>query len=379
MLKLRLAALFESIGTPVLVLSFFKKTLGYKVMLNVLVPLVGAMHAAFDRRLAKWTAPLGLLGCYGIALGSFNGSPHQMARSVQLLLIFFFLNFLLFNGSKKVFINAAKAISVLSLIWPFIEMMFGHNPIARKLLGVTLYRYGGIVGEPNFSAGIALGAICILGLSKKWWWSLPGLFSLFFYVSRSSVVGIALITLLVAAYFFSKKLSRVLGMMLIIGSIIYPFIVGHLDIFLKDEKQIDRINIMTSRRYELQSTYYKMAIENPLGVGYFENVKSLKEFDNPRTLAKYREPHHYFLHVLVDLGFPGLLLISGFFILFYSFSSRVMLLETLVWAGFFGSYNFFNGIHETMIYIFMAFILCSGSFSKDNFLKQFWYYLRPKS
>jgi len=338
-------------------LMFLKKPFSLFLGLNVLAPLLGLFHFVTVRKIVKWSIPLGLLGFYSLLLGIWNGETTSIARSVQLILIFCFFNFLLYNTNRKMIIEATKLISISCFVIPFFEFIFLIDlPIPRTIFGFNFLRYDGIIGEPNFSAAVGLGAAVILFLDRKWKWAMPAAISLFFLVSRSSIMAVVIILTLILIYKISMNLAKYVSLSILLMSAIWPIFIGVGSDYISPKLE-KKVNSMSSNRFTFQMSYWGVVKENPLGVGFFNSTKSLKEYSERNSpLHKYREPHHFFLHTLVDLGWVGFSLSVLFLLLFFNRAFEIDSFATVVFVGFFSMFNFLNGLHDLMIYLMMAYV-----------------------
>lgn len=332
---------------------------------NLLAPFIGGVYFFKNKKINKDFIPLFCMVVIGL-ISVLNLPDYSrfisILRLTQLVLFFFFSMWLCTEFKSEDPIVLCKLIFYLILIVFFIEIIFIGNHGYRNFFGISLPRYRGVVGEPNFTALLLLGLSLIFLFYKCYMYAFLASVLIFLTANRSSFLSLFLFIALFFCYNkINKKLSFFMVMLCLVTIFIYPFILLFIDQYLSLDTQIF-LNRISSLRYYLHLYYTDVGIKNWMfGVGYFNG----KSFITIQELVSYGlidkdvklEQHNTFLQIFSEFGIFGYALFCMFFVNILKKSLAIDYSLFLSFSCFLFSLLFVNALHEPILYIYISLIL----------------------
>lgn len=297
-------------------------------------------------------SPLLYFTYLGLGFISFMWSTNPGFSALQwfmtfqsLVFAFFFVKSLkvlevFFKGNRiRLYHLLGNAVFVLQLVF-VIGMWVNPDAFFRLTNGGEEARLGGVMMNPNELGMLAgVGVACLIfdlyDTRKKIW---PGikilviLYALFMTGSRSSLVGVLLIT------FFHINQTKRKGLKLaIIGMVllVVPFAVQQIILKGGDKERMEEVLTLTGRLPFWQALINEGLPREPmLGFGFMRI--DYKEFFQSTHTYPGKMTHNTFMQVLMNLGFIGLILVlfQVFFtirgILAMETKSRLVLIGILI-------------------------------------------------
>lgn len=325
------------------------------------MPLIGAFHFVFNRKINKLVIPLIAIFIYSLIQSLVMKDLNAMARSVQGILMVFFSQFLAEYFKENEIINLIRSSLIFSVLYYLLEYLLIPNlPLKEVVSGLTLVRFSGIVGESNFSALLLFG----MGAFSLYFKRL-GLFALSFLLvlPLMSRMGILLFVLILVLYFINsfikihvKKISY-LSLSIILLS---PMIMGLLDSFLSEESCL-LMSKITNGRFAIASGYWKMFLDHPFGVGYYNGPELILKYLPVKYNLGQFDFHHHSLYVqtLSEFGIIGHLLLGYFFYQLISTACKRDTFFALMWIVLLFGMSSLNSYSEFVFYLFIAWTLDS--------------------
>ncbi|MBT3981973.1 MAG: hypothetical protein HOE90_11500 [Bacteriovoracaceae bacterium] len=347
-------------------LSVFKQTLGFKMYLNIILPLLGGFQFLRDRSPIRLLLPFQILLLINLAVVVFKGEYQAIPRLGQLWCLLYFCSFIEKQMPKEILDKSIKLIAVMGFLFIFVEMIFGP-PLEGYIpfLKTDFTRQYGIYGEPNFSAMLMFGVALYLIVFGFYKFSLLAIIALVFTVSKGTMLAL----LLFFALFSLKKLKRLQTWALNILMIVFLFI--PLPIYMSGKMlsypQKLFMHQLTSKRYFLFLPYIKMGIDHPLGVGYFQGPKYIANYQKSE-ISEFSEEqkarilalqqHSIFVQIFSEFGLIGYLIFS--FQLWWLFKISLKNREYEISAAFvsvLAGFSLLNGLSEMTLYLFIGLIM----------------------
>ncbi|MFN0292448.1 O-antigen ligase family protein [Pedobacter helvus] len=283
----------------------------------------GALNAVTFKNVFS---PLLYLTYLGLGFVSFMWSTNPGFSALQwfmtfqsLVFAFFFIKSLkvlevFFQGNQiKLYHLLGNAVFVLQLVF-VVGMWLNPEVFFRLTNGGEEARLGGVMMNPNELGMLAgVGVACLIfdlyDTRNKIWpviKILVILYALFMTGSRSSLVGVMLIT------FFHINQTKKRGLKLaIIGLVllVIPFAVQQIILKGGDQKRMEEVLTLTGRLPFWQALINEGLPREPmLGFG-FMRIDYKEYFQSTHTYPG-KMTHNTFMQVLMNLGFIGLIIVA---------------------------------------------------------------------
>lgn len=308
------------LGFLVVLLSFFKQPLGVGIFLNVLPVLWGATSLFYIRSISVYWLPLlCLLASNFLANLLYQGDAISYARTLQALLLLMFSVYL--SKRLEMFDRRFFALVIaLAFVLFAIELALNVR-YARELFGFAVPRLAGFHGDPNYNS-VLIGTMMVLSvfLRRK-----VGLEAIVLFIlllpgfSRGAFLGAVGFFLTVFAYTYVPRLVRLLSLLLLLALFSQPFVIELLFRTLDNETLI-LANALSSDRVAHWRAYTDIALDNPLGVGYFvgQNIESAYLNNELFKYVKPQQAHSMYFSTIADFGSVGYFFLFSFFALIYT-------------------------------------------------------------
>lgn len=245
-------------------------------------------------------------------------------------------NSLSLSSKKMMFINSSYVFGTSMFISILASDIFPNIPyivfMEKQTLLMSINRFSGLNGDPNYFNQLILIAICLLfaALLKvknnyKWVLFLLYMFLIisgFRSVSKSYALSIIVVFIMTLYYknklvsFKSelinvKALKLLLSFSLFVAGIISLFILSKFVVMPVFQARTDTDDILTGRG-DIWIHYLKLLYQNPeillTGVGFSNNAAILG-----KHFGIYMVPHNVYLEILVDCGLIVICLLFLFF------------------------------------------------------------------
>lgn len=288
-------------------LAILKQPFQKKLYLQGLFPLLGLYNLTVARSFSKTELILYILPLYGFVLAALNGSLAQAVRSFQLALIISAFHWICRKMDDAKLFHWLKIIAVSTLTLSIVEFLF-FDPYVQGFQvenGLPFDRYGGVLGEPNYSAFISICSILLFAYLRKYWWVLLHIPPLLLVGSRTGYACLAIFLLaqLVSLFNYRKLLAFLSSLFIVVYSGL-PLVVHRFDAWLPTG-WFEKANYILSERLSVSVAYSLMFWRHPWGVGYFNGKEALKLEDHFFPLAFSQQQHSLMLQILSELGWVG--------------------------------------------------------------------------
>lgn len=253
------------------------------------------------------------------------------------------LNFNSISSKKQILFKSSYVFGTSMFISILVSDIFPNIPyivfLEKQTLLMSINRFSGLNGDPNYFNQLILIAICLLFASllkvenkNKWLLILLYLFLLlngFRSISKSYAISIIVVFILSLYYknklvSFKSKLINVKALKLLVSFSL--FVAGIISIFILSkyvvipvfQARTDTNDILTGRG-DIWIHYLKLLSQNPeiilTGVGFSNNAAILS-----KQFGIYMVPHNVYIEILVDCG---LIVICLLFLFFREISSNL--------------------------------------------------------
>ena len=246
------------------------------------------------------------------------------------------LNFNSISSKKQILFKSSYVFAMSMFISILVSDIFPNIPyivfLEKQTLLMSINRFSGLNGDPNYFNQLILIAICLLFASllkvenkNKWLLILLYLFLLlngFRSISKSYAISIIVVFILSLYYknklvSFKSKLINVKALKLLVSFSL--FVAGIISIFILSkyvvipvfQARTDTNDILTGRG-DIWIHYLKLLSQNPeiimTGVGFSNNAAILS-----KQFGIYMVPHNVYIEILVDCGLIVICLLFLFF------------------------------------------------------------------
>lgn len=246
------------------------------------------------------------------------------------------LNFNSLSSKKQMLFNSSYVFSMSMFISILSSDIFPNIPyivsMEKQTLLMSINRFSGLNGDPNYFNQLILVAICLLFASllkvenkNKWLLLILYLFLIlsgFRSVSKSYALSIIVVFILTLYYknkllpfkfklINVKALKLLLSFSLFVAGIISLFLLSKFVVIPVFQARTDTNDILTGRG-DIWIYYLKLLYQNPgillTGVGFSNNAAILG-----KHFGIYMVPHNVYLEILVDCGLIVICLLFLFF------------------------------------------------------------------
>lgn len=246
------------------------------------------------------------------------------------------LNFNSISSKKQILFKSSYVFAMSMFISILVSDIFPNTPyivfLEKQTLLMSINRFSGLNGDPNYFNQLILIAICLLFASllkvenkNKWLLILLYLFLLlngFRSISKSYAISIIVVFILSLYYknklvSFKSKLINVKALKLLVSfslfvaAIISIFILSKYVVIPVFQARTDTNDILTGRG-DIWIHYLKLLSQNPeiimTGVGFSNNAAILS-----KQFGIYMVPHNVYIEILVDCGLIVICLLFLFF------------------------------------------------------------------
>lgn len=314
---LSLSSFLPVLLSPIKLLPFLGKTYFQGFYL-----VYGFSYGLLKHRIDKRLRFGYLLVVYSMLLGLFyffkNSQSISLLRSLQLLSLFFFTQFLVDSFNQKKWKLTSVLIGFFSLTYYCIEIIFTAPLGGRSFL--IIERYLHLVGEPNYSAFFFTCFFAISLLNRQ------ELMMVFWFIltlltfSRTPLLFYTCFVLLYSlVYFFRNNVGTLLKIVLVL--IFLQPLSMYLLYKYSSPGFLNKLETVTTRFY-IQPIYFKVFVDNPLGVGLskgYENFPRYLNEERDYLVSKVglkrvdkNEQHSTYVQILTELGIVGYLLFCLF-------------------------------------------------------------------
>lgn len=237
---------------------------------------------------------------------------------------------------------------VMVLVWA-VELMLPEPLFTRRLLGETVQRQGGLIGDPNYSA-MLYGVIAIL-LTRRppRALAIPPLLLALPTLSRGVVVALLawLLTLV------SGRRRATVAVTLIVLLLLQPAIVAVI-LAITGELTQSALARESSERIVIWSAYLQMGVSHPFGVGYFvgpDLSPALAPVGHPRSA------HSLYMQVFGEFGWLGYLIFASFLLHLVLRVARHCPAELPLVAFLLSGYALVNGLSDWAFWVPVGYLL----------------------
>ncbi|MCB0393893.1 MAG: O-antigen ligase family protein [Bdellovibrionales bacterium] len=350
-------------------IGVLKRVLLKKTFFQVLPVAFG--YADFLRnkfRVVPASVPLALMVAVGIIpILKLGIGPEPFFRLLQLLGMILFMSYLVRNLRESHLTKLISALLIIHVLTLALDLVWGSTPWRREFFGISIYRFPGIVGEPNFSSALLVGLLGIsLALNQKGL-AAASFLSILPTWSRAGILGsVLLATLHFVRPRLSKRTQMALGLVGTLGFLLAPFLI-HILFQFSSPETATRLSSMSPRFFQIPS-YVDLAIDNPLGVGYRQGGAHVRPYVD-RNMVKvdrspmYSEQHNLYVQVISEFGFLGFILFGIFLVTITKRSSLNQFRFLPVWLTTLFMFSFTNGLSELIFYLAAA---CTYGLATDK-------------
>lgn len=343
-------------------LSSIKKLAYKNVYLNALPLFLGLLNL-FRLKVNRYIFILLLIfPIYGFFLVPFSLNPvESLFRNSQLFLMLLFSSLIIRYMNNRMLEIIIRYILILSGLFFVLELLFYYpNPFFyREFFGFPLYRFAGIVGEPNYT-GFLLLVMAIFSLSIKKYRYLAIIF-LFIFLTGSRASLLAFLILLIFFHYKLIKISKYGVYFLLLFPLIIYF---NKSILFENYEFIQAINILSSSRMGVWWNYFALMWDNPFGYGSFQTQYFFGTDIEGSFFAKEKmQAHNLILQLIADYGvYTYIVFITSF--IFWK-KNKIIFLYLF---PFVVNLYFINPINELGLYLFLSFLLITNKnkIKKDN-------------
>lgn len=351
-------------------LAVIKKFSSHKTYLQIIAVVTGYLQLLLNPRLLKPLLPLFImLGVNLLVMFHSGFNIVQMGRLAQLLGMIGFCQFFVFQFNEEDESKLINLWEIFSILYFVLEWMYVKESGLYSKYIPGLRRFYLITGEMNFSAIFYLMLMLVSFHLKKYrTFTVATIFQIL-AGSRSGLVGVLCFILFLLAKKTSKTFFKVLVWVSLFGMLSYPFALLTSDYFFNPaQKRV--LSIASSNRYYLHLIYAKLGIQNPLGVGYFQGVESIKNFydnnpnyvqnklEDPLQRPQLAEQHSLFIQIFSEFGLVGYLLFCGCLLqMSLILYSRERWDLFVILFPFLSACMFLNVLHEVALYFLLAYVL----------------------
>lgn len=350
----------------ILALSSIKKLAYKNVYLNAL-PLFLGVVSLFKLKVNRYIFILVLIfPVYGYFLVPPALNPlESLFRNTQLLLMLLFSSLIIKYMTYRMLEIVVKYILIISGIFFVIEFIFYYpNPFFyREFLGFPLYRFAGIVGEPNYS-GFLFFILAIYSLYIKKYRYLAIIF-LFIFLTGSRASLLSFLVLLFIIYFKLFKVSKYGVYFLLFFPLIIYF---NKSILFENYELIQALNVASSYRMGVWWNYFALMWDNPFGYGAFQTQYFFGTDIEGSFFAKEKmQAHNLILQLIADYGVYAYIVFLSIFVFWKKHKIVFLYLFPFV-----VNLYFINPINELGLYLFLSFLLTvnkgylNASFEKNS-------------
>ena len=343
-----------------LFLAVLKSPLQLPIYFNIIMPIIGLWQFLQMRTIPKiYLVLFAMLFINLIPTLYFNNSASYI-RLTQLFFILFFSIYMIKHLDLNDYSRIFKTIIFLSPIFFLLEFITIGDAGTRDFFGISLTRLTGITGEFNFTAGLLSGICLFFMIGKRYPLAIFAALQIFATAGRGAFLPLVIFTgLVIVKRLFNRGLALTISFFLLMLMFLYPLFLLKIHHLLDFDTAV-KINFYSSLRYQLHLGYAQIGLEYPLGVGYFNGVKTLPEYTDLfgwRPQENILEQHNLFLQVFSEFGWIG----YGLFIIFllsivryaYFISDRIL----FGFVSFLSMFLFLNGLHEFIFWAYISFIV----------------------
>ncbi len=349
------------------ILGVFKRILKFKTYSQVFILAFGGFEA-IRSRLKLFPAMYLLI--FMVLLNFIplvsEALPYTMGfRLLQLLLMIYFLQFVAREYSPKTFEYGGYLILTLHLIQVLAESIGPPSGFLRRIWGINIPRFSGVIGEPNFSAALLLGFAGILYFQKNKRLAVLMSLGILPTLSRAGFICMVFLFFSWTLAKYSKKLGSIFSYTVLVLGILAP-IFAYIANKNADSNQLKAL-IEKSQRIYLVPGHIDIGLDHPvLGVGYRNSINYINtKTEYVKSLSRKpplkSEQHSLYVQVFSEFGFVGLILFLSFvFYIHYLALLRDPLLSS-TWSILLFCFVFMNGLSELVIYLVAGYILNQSS------------------
>jgi len=357
----------------------FNRLHNHPVYLQGLMPVLGWFYFIFHRRFYRIFFFYIAFFLVGACLALFFKDYISFLRVGQGLGLIGFVHFLSHYFSKKELDQMAFLALCITSIYAVIEAIFPLYNTYKDFFGhkFPIAIFYGTLGDSNFTASMLLSFGVIYLAQKRYAHFLWACCLIFLTQSRGGIFASVFSLFLFLEFIFSTKIWERLLKGILLAILSYPIWIYLLYTNLSHSTQA-LLHRLTSARFGIHSTYVKMFLEHPLGIGYFRGKEYYSLFgtvDRDSSLARGDlavicplEQHSIFIQALAEFGIVGYL----FFALFlWSFLHLILKIDRRLawsWLAILLSFLVINGLNGFGLYFFMAYIVVLAKRDEKNVL-----------
>lgn len=299
------------------------------------------------QRVFIWMLVLVMLGA---VLAGMSGTVATSGpRLAQLLLI-------VFAASLIARLDPDLLVRYLVLLLPIIILVTIAEGLLpeplfheRKLFDHRVQRYGGLYGDPNYSA-MLYGAIAVLLAHHR-----PRILALAPFLMAVPTLSRGIIVAVfgwLTAVLLRRRVVLV-STSIVILLCLQPVLVLALDRLLDESARAALLRLSTER-LGIWSAYAKMGLSHPLGVGYFQGLEEMPRFA-PGLPEWYA--HSLYMQVFGEFGWLGYLAFVGLLLHVTARVARRAPDQLPILVFLLTGYAFVNGLSDWAFWVVIGYLL----------------------
>lgn len=327
-----------------------------KLYLQLIMPLVGFIDFALEKSFNKLLLPLLVVFCMAVFQGIYLKDLGVIIRGVQGILMVLFANYLSKKFEEKHIINIVKSSVLLSIGYYICEYIFLKPlPMKEVINGIFLMRFSGLIGESNFSALLIFALASFSFYFKRYFLFILCFLILLPLMSRMGIILVVLIPISMLLLFLKENKFKFIINLTLILICLSPIIIGLLDTFLSDLNCL-MLSKLTNGRFAIAAGYWKMFIQNPLGVGFYKGPESILSFIPAKySLEQFNyHQHSMYVQTLSELGLQGLIVLNYFLLKFTNFLIEQDRKLSILWLILLFGLMSLNSFSEFAFYLFIG-------------------------